>query len=113
MKQKMKFQKISETCVMFSEFFAAHGRGGDALISFDNTLGSQRLSIGCLLVDLPMRSCRCGCTACTLKGEYRILVKISTAGPISLRISFERSYIFHHRALVVVVELTSHKRVSV
>ena len=31
MKQKMSFQKSSETCVMFSEFFAVHGRGGDAL----------------------------------------------------------------------------------
>ena len=30
-KQKMTFQKSSETCVMFSEFFAVHGRGGDAL----------------------------------------------------------------------------------
>ena len=31
MKQKMMFQKISETFVMFSVFFAVHGRGGDAL----------------------------------------------------------------------------------
>ena len=31
MKQKMTFQKSSEMCVMFSEFFAVHGRGGDAL----------------------------------------------------------------------------------
>ena len=31
MKQKMIFQKISETCVMFSGFFAVHGRGREAL----------------------------------------------------------------------------------
>ena len=31
MKQKMTFQKSSERCVIFSEFFAVHGWGGDAL----------------------------------------------------------------------------------
>ena len=33
MKQKMTLQKSSETFVMFSEFFAVHGQGGDALSS--------------------------------------------------------------------------------
>ena len=37
MKQKTTFQKSSEKCVMFSEFFAVHGRGGDVLTTQGNT----------------------------------------------------------------------------